>query len=95
MVKDTRATESAGDIRALNQPSVLGVRTGDDGGPSALKLRRRWVTVEAVVDLWRIDDEWWRERPISRMYYECMVEQGLRVVVFHDLTNSEWYQQRS
>ena len=95
MVKDTRATASAGDIRALNQPSSLAVKAEDSGVPSAIKLRRHWVTVEAVVDLWRIDDEWWREQPISRMYYECVVDQGLRVTVFCDLTNGEWYQQRS
>ena len=95
MVKDTRATTSAGDIRALNQPSPLGVKADDGEVPSALTLRRSWIRVEAVVDIWRIDDEWWREQPICRMYYECVVDQGLRVTVFHDLTNGDWYQQRS
>ena len=94
MVKDTRTSASPGDIRALNQPSPLEVKAGGDGHPCALKLRRRWVTVEVVVDQWRIDDEWWRERPVSRMYYECLVDQGLKVTIFHDLGAGLWYQQR-
>ena len=95
MVKDTRTPASAGDIRALNQPLPLSVKTGDDGGPVALRLRRGWVTVEAVVDRWRIDDEWWREQAISRMYYECAVDQGLRVTVFQDLVSDKWSLQRA
>ena len=95
MVKDTRTAAGAGDIRALNQPHPLAVKTGDGGGPAALRLRSRWVTVEAVVDRWRIDDEWWREQPISRMYYECAVDQGLRVTVFQDLASYKWSLQRA
>ncbi len=95
MVKDTRAPASIGDIRALNQPHPLAVKTGDGGVPTALKLRGRWVTVESIVDRWRIDDEWWREQPISRMYYECAVDQGLRVTVFKDSVSDKWSLQRA
>ena len=68
---------------------------GGDGSPVSLKLRDRRVTVESVADRWRLDDEWWRGRPVSRMYYECLVDGGLRVTVFQDLVTGEWYQQRS
>ena len=95
MVKDTRTTAGASHIRALNEPQSVAVKAEDDGLPTALKLRRRWVLVEALVDRWRIDDEWWRERPVSRMYYECLVDQGLHMTVFHDLMTGEWYQQAS
>ncbi len=61
----------------------------------SLKLRGRRVTVESVADRWRLDDEWWRGRPVSRMYYECLVDGGLRVTVFQDLATGEWYQQKS
>ncbi len=93
MVKDTRAATGVGDVRALNRPQAIEVRADGDGQPAALKLRRSWVKVESVADRWRIDDEWWRERPVSRTYYGCVVDQGLRVVVYHDLTTGEWYQQ--
>ena len=95
MVKDTRAPAGAGDIRALNRLHPLAVKTGDGGVPMSLRLRGRWVAVEEVIDRWRIDDEWWREQPICRMYYECAVDQGLRVTVFQDLVADQWSLQRA
>ena len=95
MVANTRTTRRTGAARPLNQPVQLSVRSKDDGPPKALKLRGRWVDVDVVSDRWRVDDEWWRERPLSRMYYECVVDQGLKVVVFKDLITGEWYQQRT
>jgi hypothetical protein len=71
------------------------VETGNGGTPVSLKLRGRQVTVESVADRWRLDDEWWRGRPVSRIYYECLVDGGLRVTVFQDLVAGEWYQQKS
>ena len=65
------------------------MKTGDDGLTFALKLRGRWVKAEVVADRWRIDDEWWREHPISRMYYQCVVDQGLKVTVYKDLVTGE------
>ena len=95
MVANTRTTGRSGAARSLNQPVQLPVRSKDDGSPKALKLRGRWVDVDAESDRWRVDDEWWRERPISRMYYECVVDHGLKVVVFKDLITGEWHQQRT
>ena len=94
MVTDTGTATGTGDIRALNQPFLLAVKVSEDGFPVVLRLRGRWVEVEQVVDLCRIDDEWWREQPVSRMYYECLVDQGLRVTIFSDLVTAQWYQQR-
>ena len=94
MVKDTRKTTGPGDIRSLNEPTALPVKISDDGLLIALKLRGRWLNVESVPDRWRIDDEWWREQPVSRMYYECMVDGGIRVTVFQDLIREHWYWQR-
>jgi hypothetical protein len=51
--------------------------------------------VSAVQDRWRLDDEWWRERPISRLYHTLMLEDGTLVVVYRDLLVDEWYMQRA
>jgi hypothetical protein len=48
--------------------------------------------VEAVLESWRIDDEWWRQ-PISRAYMEVMLEGGKRLVLFQDLITGEWFSQ--
>jgi len=94
VVTNTGAPGSTGAIRTLNQPIPLAVKLGDDGLPEALKLRGRWVDVESVSNRWRIDDEWWRETSISRMYYECVVDQELKVTVFRVMPNGDWFQQK-
>jgi hypothetical protein len=50
-------------------------------------------TVENILDVWRIDDEWWR-LPISRLYYDVMLEGGGRVVLFKDLVTGDWFAQQ-
>jgi hypothetical protein len=70
------------------------VKVYENGTPTELKLRGRWLKVESVDDRWRIDDEWWRDEPVSRMYYECVVDRGIRVTVFQDLVTRQWYRQR-
>jgi hypothetical protein len=64
-------------------PALAG--PGEEGGGT-----RR---VEAVVDEWRIDDEWWRT-PIHRRYVEVVLEGGAHVVLFEDVMTGEWYLQK-
>ena len=94
MVEDTRATTSPGAIRALNEPQTTGVNTDSSGISEKIQLRGYWVAVDRITDRWRIDDEWWREQPISRMYYQCLVDQRITVTIFHDLISRLWYLQR-
>jgi hypothetical protein len=51
--------------------------------------------VSAIQDRWRLDDEWWRERPISRLYHTLVLEDGSLLVVYRDLVAAEWYVQRA
>ena len=91
----------ASTIRSLNGPKELIVRTAQGSEffatnakkPVSLRLHGRWFEVESVEDIWRIDDEWWREEAVSRMYYRCAVDGGMSVTVFHDLVNGKWYRQ--
>jgi len=48
--------------------------------------------VEAILESWRIDDEWWR-RTIARNYMEVMLEGGKRMVLFQDLRTGQWFAQ--
>jgi hypothetical protein len=48
--------------------------------------------VEEILELWRIDDEWWRT-PLSRRYVDVLLEGGGHVVLFEDLTNGQWFMQ--
>ncbi|HEX9579468.1 MAG TPA: hypothetical protein VF970_00045 [Gemmatimonadales bacterium] len=49
--------------------------------------------VEAVGEVWRVDDEWWRE-PIGRRYVEVTLEGGAHLVLFEDLATGSWFAQR-
>jgi hypothetical protein len=42
-----------------------------------------------------MEDEWWREQPVSRIYYECVVDGRIRVTVFQDIVAERWYRQRT
>jgi hypothetical protein len=45
-----------------------------------------------VQDIWRIDDEWWREE-VSRLYYRLRLEDERRVTIYNDLISLDWHQQ--
>ena len=92
-------------IRPLNRPRPLRVEAGEDacpepgasrsrrGLPAAVWLAGRRYAVEAVLERWRIDDEWWRERPVSRVYYRLALGDGRTVTVYCDMVNGRWAQQ--
>jgi hypothetical protein len=81
-------------LRALNIPRRVQVELGPDGLPKAVGRSGGQAvgdyTVEAVIEAWRIDDEWWRS-PISRRYHEVVLHSGGRVVLFQDLITDEWF----
>jgi len=78
----------------LNLPVPVSVEEDEDRRPLALTLRRRKIRVASIEDMWEVDEEWWRERPVSRMYYQVTAEDGRGVVIFRDLTSGEWHRQR-
>jgi len=69
------------------------VEVGEDGRPIAVYLAGRRCAVEAVLGTWRIDDEWWRERPVSRAYFSLLLEDGRVVTVYRDLVRTAWFSQ--
>jgi len=63
------------------------------GQPARVTLRGRRHAVAQVRDRWRIDDEWWRDRPIARMYHEVVLEDGATLTLFQDMATQRWYVQ--
>jgi hypothetical protein len=62
------------------------------GLPVVVRLPRR-QRITAIEDRWRLDDEWWRKEPVSRLYYAALLASGQRLVLYKDLTNGCWYRQ--
>lgn len=81
-------------LRPLAGPRRIEVVADAGGRPRALRFEGGLRDVEAVQERWRIDDEWWRETPVSRLYYQLQLAGGRVVTVYRDLTGGAWWLQR-
>ena len=88
-----RPADSPSRLRPLNRPRPVRVDAGEDGRPLAVHLSGRPSTVEAVLETWRIDDEWWRPRPVSRMYHRLALADGRTLTVYRELVSDRWFRQ--
>lgn len=89
MVADPGAARAARSAR-LNEPRPALVEEGFDGAPC--RVNRQPVAV--VREEWRVLDQWWTEEPVSRRYFEVVLESGQNVVVFRDQERGGWFSQR-
>jgi hypothetical protein len=64
------------------------VRVDHLGRPVAVVWKGRRVAVQEIQDVWRIDDEWWRQE-ISRLYFQLALADGRLWTVFRDLLAAE------
>jgi hypothetical protein len=92
MVEDTGKTVRAGPLKPVNQPEPEKVEEDAAGRPVTLRTKRRQL-IQTVDDRWRIDDEWWRREPVSRMYYAVRLTSGQKLVLYKDLIGGGWYRQ--
>jgi hypothetical protein len=55
----------------------------------------KWINVSSVLDLWKINDEWWRgkEDEIARLYYRLRLSNGQQTTVYLDLIKNRWFRQ--
>ena len=51
--------------------------------------------VALVREEWRVVDRWWTEDPVSRRYFELMLESGENKVVYRDEECGTWFTQRA
>ncbi len=93
MVAHSRKTFGASRIRPLNRPENLRVDADVVGRPRAVYVSKRRLAVEEVLETWRIDDEWWREQPVSRVYARLLLEDGRTLTAYRDLTRNRWMKQ--
>ena len=94
MVAPARAPLRTDRLRAVNEPRTVTVELHESGQLTVRRLDGRPIgAVEAILESWRIDDEWWRET-IARSYMELLLEGGKRLVVFQDLMTGLWYMQK-
>jgi hypothetical protein len=95
MVRNSSGTPSADSFRPLNPPIPVDVREFAHQIPLAIKIKRRWRRVVSIDEVWSIDEEWWREKPIVRMYYRVILEDDRPITVFRDMLDGAWYRQNA
>ncbi len=94
MVQNPRAPIRPHRLRPLAGPRSLRVEIDARGRPRAIAHEGAMRNIESIEDRWRIDDEWWRDTPLSRMYYQLQLDGGRVVTVYQDLTEGAWWLQR-
>ena len=97
LVKPAAVGRQRADLRPLNAPSPLRVQADAQGRIVSIWRQGRLTprTIAAVQDRWRIDDEWWREHPVSRLYLRLLLADDSLLTVYHDLLADRWYEQRA
>ena len=91
MVTPARAAGTAGTARRLNQPFDVRVEAHVDGSPRVVNRS----PVALVREEWRVVDRWWTEEPLSRRYFELVLDSGQNAVVFRDEERGCWFTQRA
>ena len=63
-----------------------------EGRSEAIESSVAGKAVESIIEVWHIDDEWWRDT-ISRRYVEVILDGGKHVILYEDLTTNDWFKQ--
>ena len=90
MVADPGAARLARPQR-LNAPRPALVGAGFDGVPRRVDRQ----AVALVREEWRVVDRWWTEEPVSRRYFDTVLEDGRCAVVFYDEDGRAWFTQKT
>lgn len=93
MVANPRTAHGSGRIRSLNAPTPVTVEADEQGLPRRVRLGRSWVVVQTLQDRWRLDDEWWRDRPVRREYWRVTFSNGREAILYHDMLTDRWLKQ--
>lgn len=85
MSRSTKPTRPSG-LRPLGRPRPLHVACDEIGLPARVQLpdSEQTIAVDDVDQVWRIAEEWWRETPLARTYYQLHLADGHRLTCFHD-----------
>ena len=75
----------------LNAPRAALVEAAVDGTPRVVNRR----SVDFVREEWRVVDRWWTDEPVSRRYFDLVLETGEHEIAFRDEEAGTWFLQRA
>lgn len=91
MVAHPGSARTARAARRLNAPRPALVESHADATPRRVNRQ----DVATVREEWRVVDRWWTEQPVTRRYFEVVLETGENTVVYHDADARAWFTQRA
>ena len=91
MAGNTIPPLAAAEGQSIIQHCPLTVEADSTGTPVSLELRGQQIQVMEVVDRWMIDGGWACGRVARRMYWDCLINTGLRIAVHQDMDTGRWY----
>jgi hypothetical protein len=91
VVADSRGARAVRPARRLNEPQPALVEAGFDGSPQ--RVNRHPVAL--LREEWRVVDRWWTEEPVTRRYFDVVLDSGQNAVVFRDEEKGQWFAQRA
>ena len=83
-----RGSSVAGRVNAP-RPALVEIRV--DGSPARVNCE----AVAFVREEWRVVDRWWTDEPISRRYFDLVLETGENEIAFRDEELGTWFLQRA
>jgi len=60
-----------------------------NGVPQRFTWRGQVHEVNAIANVWRIDDAWWQQR-VWQDHFELITTSGVLLILAHDLLSDEW-----
>jgi len=86
--RSARAVRPAGRV---NEPRPALVEACFGGDPTHVNRQ----AIALVREEWRVVDRWWTEEPVSRRYFELVLDSGQNSVVYRDEERGCWFTQRA
>jgi len=91
VVAHSRSARAVRPARRLNEPQPALVEPSFDGTPRSVNRH----AVAVLREEWRVVDRWWTEQPVTRRYFDVVLESGQNAVVFRDEEKGQWFSQKA
>ena len=59
--------------------------------PVTLVLDGRPQTVDSIDERCEVEEDWWKDNPVLRMYYRVTLDDGRQLTIFRNMVHGGWY----
>lgn len=76
--------------RLTLQPTIITVHCSKTLEPRYITWNRQRFAVDQIVDIWRVDADWWSGKPVSRHYVSLISKEGAMLIIYFDFYTKHW-----